>query len=212
MTIGFTELNENVNLIINELYYRHDVRSSPSPSSPNNNNNNNQKSSSLIQNLNPVLIVSSHPSPGEAAAVLACTKRHIPFVPLPIHGPHRIGPIRIESIISEVNPAAAMVVLSPPLSIIVSDANGNIHWIGYGWYVTGEFRQGGWCDGSNDALGSKMTIGGVTQRGMMVWEWDRDDGTTVNQTAIWCHTGEDETEWRVGSATDEEWVEIVRLR
>lgn len=50
-------------------------------------------------------------SPGEAAAIMACTQLHIPFVPMALDGPHRTSDHRAKIIINEMKPAVAIVVL-----------------------------------------------------------------------------------------------------
>lgn len=186
--IGFTELNENVNVIVSELFYRHDIldqensfehiyntgtsesshnkgfrgtRSSGTGESINeekhyskntstsfssstssstrsarkeestksyynqNDHRNISTNNHQTQTQVPpcVLIISSQPSPGEAAAVLACTKIRTPFVPLSMQGQHRISTFRIQTIIEETNPVAAIVVLSidPMISLLPSN-------------------------------------------------------------------------------------------
>ncbi len=102
-TVGFSELNENIKLIASELYHRHGLRPM-------------QRSNLLPSDLNEkcklnVLIASNQPSPGEAAAVMACTKLHVPFVPIALDGPHRTSDARVELILDEVKPTLAIVVL-----------------------------------------------------------------------------------------------------
>ena len=119
-TVGFSELNENINSIANELCYRHNIRPtkntypshSTSSSSSSSSTCTNNCTCTSINHKQSILIVSSQPSPGEAAAVLACTLLQSPFVPLSTHGPHRISQSRIQTIINDTNPSAAIVVLS----------------------------------------------------------------------------------------------------
>ncbi len=103
-TVGFSELNENIKLIASELYHRHGLRPRQKSNLPH--------SDSIEEKckLN-ILIASNQPSPGEAAAVMACTKLHIPFVPIALDGPHRTSDARVELILDEVKPTLAIVVL-----------------------------------------------------------------------------------------------------
>ena len=67
--VGYTELREAIITISGELYHRHGLRKS-------------QQS---------VLIVSTYPSVGESASVLACIRLRIPFVSIHLIGPNRVG-------------------------------------------------------------------------------------------------------------------------
>ncbi len=121
-TVGFSELNENVNIIASELYFRHNIRYHLQQRATARRINNTSASASastgnisaLPWTIPSILIVSSHPSPGEAASVLACTKLQIPFVPLSIDGPHRVSQDRVKTILKEASPKpiAAIVILS----------------------------------------------------------------------------------------------------
>eukprot|EP01083_Nonionella_stella_P267090 902629_1 len=109
-TVGFSELNENIKLITSELHNRHGLRRNGSnltcrplglPSER-----------FITEACDPnVLIVSNQPSPGEAAAIMACIQLHIPFVPMALDGPHRTSDSRAKIIVDEMKPAVAIVVL-----------------------------------------------------------------------------------------------------
>eukprot|EP00957_Ditylum_brightwellii_P022066 1664471-Ditylum_brightwellii.AAC.1 len=101
-TIGFTELHESTIAIACELYHRHSVGR--------------RRHCNDCDFLESVLIVStakSTPSPAEAAAMLACIKLNVPFVPLDINGIHA-GVTRCKSIIKDVKPVAAIVIVQRP--------------------------------------------------------------------------------------------------
>ena len=130
-SIGFSELNENCNLIASELYHRHKIVDVY---------RNSNKSSKIcktttdpINTLTPssisggVIILSSQPSPGEITSILACTKLMIPFIPLPsihsYHGRMSQSHSRIKTVLEETKPHVAIVIVS--IKSIVNDGEGS---------------------------------------------------------------------------------------
>jgi acyl-CoA synthetase (AMP-forming)/AMP-acid ligase II len=115
-SVGFSELNENIKLIANEMYFRHSIGG---PKSFTTSTNARFDSCSVPSQeqirqscANSVLIVSDQPSPGEAAAVMACVKLQSVFVPISLNGLHRTSDRRLQIILEETKPIAAIVVLT----------------------------------------------------------------------------------------------------
>ena len=116
--VGLTELRENSLAITSELYRRHGLgddtpgrigSTSPSANPP-------PPSTFASDNghfsLPPaVLLVSGMPSVGEAAAVLACVRLRVPFVPIDLVGPNRIGMKRLRRVTGEIGCSVAVVVV-----------------------------------------------------------------------------------------------------
>jgi acyl-CoA synthetase (AMP-forming)/AMP-acid ligase II len=113
-SVGFSELNSNINLIASELHNRHSIR--PAFTSSNRPTPSCIPTEEFMKEAGSrcILIISDQPSPGEAAAVMACTRLHITFVPLALGGPHRTNDSRVKVILQETQPIAAVVVLSLP--------------------------------------------------------------------------------------------------
>ena len=123
-TVGFSELNSNINLIASELHNRHSLRSAFTSS---NRPASMSTSASCIPTEELIALagsrcVSNLPSPGEAAAVMACARLHITFVPIALDGPHRTNDSRVKTILKETKPIAAIAVL--PLPDYVYGADG----------------------------------------------------------------------------------------
>ena len=96
--VGFSELREASIAIASELCHRHGVAQS-------------KISSSSALSTRGVLVISDAPSIGEAAAVLACTRLRVPFVPVDLVGPNRVGMKRLRSLLSDCDCKTAIVVV-----------------------------------------------------------------------------------------------------
>ena len=96
--VGFSELREASIAIASELCHRHGIIT---------------QSTVPTDTLSPrgVLVVSDEPSAGEAAAVLACTRLRVPFVPVDLVGPNRVGMKRLRDLLSDCDCRTAIVVV-----------------------------------------------------------------------------------------------------
>ena len=106
--VGFSELREASIAIASELLHRHGVS---------------QLKMAGNSTLAPcgVLVVSDRPSAGEAAAVLACTRLRVPFVPVDVVGPNRVGMKRLRSLLSDCDCKTAIAVVDASDTEIVED-------------------------------------------------------------------------------------------
>ena len=108
--VGFSELQEASIAIASELCHRHGVTRRQST-----------KSSNSTLSPRGVLVVSDHPSAGEAAAVLACTRLRVPFVPADLVGPNRVGMKRLRSLLSDCDCKTAIIVVDASDTEVVAD-------------------------------------------------------------------------------------------
>ena len=113
-SVGFSELNSNINLIASELHNRHSLRPAFTALNRHRFASSHVPSEDFMKVAGSkcVLIVSDQPSPGEAAAVMACARLHITFVPIALSGLHRTNDSRVKIILEEIQPVAAVLVLS----------------------------------------------------------------------------------------------------
>ena len=95
--VGFSELREASIAIASELWHRHGITQSTVPAN--------------VLSPRGVLVVSDEPSAGEAAAVLACTRLRVPFVPVDLVGPNRVGMKRLRDLLSDCDCRTAIVVV-----------------------------------------------------------------------------------------------------
>ena len=105
--VGFSELREASIAIASELCHRHGITQSTVPT----------------DTLSPrgVLVVSDEPSAGEAAAVLACTRLRVPFVPVDLVGPNRVGMKRLRDLLSDCDCRTAIVVVHAKVEGLAAD-------------------------------------------------------------------------------------------
>ena len=96
--VGFSELREASIAIASELCHRHGVTQS-------------KISGISTLSIRGVLVISDHPSAGESAAVLACTRLRVPFVPVDLVGPNRVGMKRLRSLLSDCDCKTAIIVV-----------------------------------------------------------------------------------------------------
>lgn len=105
--VGFSELREASIAIASELCHRHGIAQSTV--------------SANVLSPRAVLVVSDDPSAGEAAAVLACTRLRVPFVPVDLMGPNRMGMKRLRDLLSDCDCRTAIVVVDASDAVQVEE-------------------------------------------------------------------------------------------